>query len=77
MVLHECDKCTKKFNQKTAYIRHMNRKVPCTKQIANANNACPKCDYEFSSYIALFNHVKKDTCAKKKKKNKIPKKIKE
>ena len=81
MVNYQCDKCDKLFYQKSAYTTHINRKNSCTNQIANANNAYSKCDFEFSSYVALFNHVKNDTCekkkAKKKKKSKIPKKIRE
>lgn len=76
MPIYECNKCFKKFNHKTDFNRHNDRKISCTDQIANKDNICPKCDYEFSSYIGLFNHVKRDSCGKKTK-NKIPKKIKE
>ena len=65
MPIYECDKCFKKFNQKTDYERHNKRKIPCTDQIANKGNVCPKCDYEFSSYVGLFNHVKRGSCGRK------------
>ena len=79
MVSFKCDKCHKKFNNKTIFTNHMNRKTSCVTQIANTDNTCPKCDKNFSTYVSLWQHVNNNICEKKKGKGKmqIPKKIKE
>ena len=78
MAKYQCENCDKLFVKKYAYEIHVNRKNPCTKQIANSDNVCSQCDKQFSTYFCLYQHIKNNICGKKKKiKGKIPKKIKE
>ena len=37
MVLYKCNKCSKSFNKKSNYIRHINRKNPCVNNFQNGN----------------------------------------
>lgn len=76
MQLYECNKCNKKFTDKSNWTKHRYRKTPCDTQIANANNMCDNCNVEFSSATSLHRHVTKNTCYKKQA-NQIPKRIKE
>jgi hypothetical protein len=66
MVEHVCDKCTKKFKTKSSYVRHINRKNPCDKQIGIINSdkhVCQFCNKKFKSYDTLYKHSK-NSCLK-------------
>lgn len=38
MVLHICKKCNKEFNRKDNYNTHVNKKLPCIKNVINEGN---------------------------------------
>jgi len=40
MVLHICKKCNKGFNKKSNYNAHINKKIPCTKNVIVDDNNC-------------------------------------
>ena len=60
MVLYACEKCNKEFNQKSNYLKHINRKKPC---ISNENNIiiykCEKCNKEFNHKTSYLYHINK------------------
>ena len=60
MVLYTCEKCNKEFNQKSNYLKHINRKKPC---ISNENNIiiykCEKCNKEFNHKTSYLYHINK------------------
>ncbi len=35
MVCYKCEKCNKEFNQKSNYVKHLNRKTTCIKKLDN------------------------------------------
>jgi DNA-directed RNA polymerase subunit RPC12/RpoP len=60
MVLYTCEKCNKEFNQKSNYLKHINRKKPC---ITNENNIiiykCEKCNKDFNYKTSYLYHINK------------------
>ena len=60
MVLYKCEKCNKEFNQKSNYLKHINRKNPC---ILIDNNIiiykCEKCNKEFNHKTNYLYHINK------------------
>ena len=54
MVIYECNRCTKIFNDKSKYTKHINRKIPC----------CPIFkDYENQkNKLCLEEHIQSDSC---------------
>jgi len=60
MVLYKCEKCNKEFNQKSNYLKHINRKNPC---ILIENNIiiykCEKCNKEFNHKTNYLYHINK------------------
>ena len=60
MVLYNCEKCNKEFNQKSNYLKHINRKNPC---ILIENNIiiykCEKCNKEFNHKTSYLYHINK------------------
>jgi uncharacterized C2H2 Zn-finger protein len=63
MVLYKCDKCNKEFNQKSNYIRHINRKKTCIlNEVINENikiYKCDKCNKEFNQKSNFIYHINK------------------
>jgi uncharacterized C2H2 Zn-finger protein len=63
MVLYKCDKCDKEFNQKSNYIRHINRKKTCIlNEVINDNikiYKCDKCNKEFNQKSNFIYHINK------------------
>jgi len=63
MVLYKCDKCNKEFNQKSNYIRHINRKKTCIlNEVINDNikiYKCDKCNKEFNQKSNFIYHINK------------------
>ncbi|ANB50171.1 hypothetical protein [Powai lake megavirus] len=69
MVIFTCDQCSKQFDRKSNYERHLNRKNRCEKKknISGSktlkkifNNECKQCKREFSRKDSLTRHLK--TC---------------
>jgi len=74
MVIYICEKCTKKFNKKSNYQEHLNKKRPCVLNsnnipnipiIANdlnindkENNTCDYCGKNFSTTFKLNKQIK-------------------
>jgi DNA-directed RNA polymerase subunit RPC12/RpoP len=60
MVLYTCEKCNKEFNQKSNYLKHINRKKPC---ISNESNIiiykCEKCNKDFNYKTSYLYHINK------------------
>ena len=60
MVLYNCEKCNKEFNQRSNYLKHINRKNPC---ILIDNNIiiykCEKCNKEFNHKTSYLYHINK------------------
>jgi DNA-directed RNA polymerase subunit RPC12/RpoP len=60
MVLYTCEKCNKEFNQKSNYLKHINRKKPC---ITNESNIiiykCEKCNKDFNYKTSYLYHINK------------------
>jgi uncharacterized C2H2 Zn-finger protein len=60
MVSYKCEKCNKEFNQKSNYIKHINRKNTC---ISVDNNIiiykCEKCNKEFNHKTSYLYHINK------------------
>ena len=55
MPIYECDKCNKKFNKKSSYIYHTEkRKKEC---VSSKKYVCVKCNLEFSFQSGLSRHV--------------------
>ena len=64
-----CEKCNKIFTIKCNYIRHINRKNPCT----NTDKIiCNKCGKEFASKSSLSNHKRNVICIEKFVESNIP-----
>jgi len=66
MVKYICEKCNKEFNQKSNYIKHINRKNPCNNEEINfITYKCNKCFKEFNKKSNYTNHInkKKDCCS--------------
>jgi uncharacterized C2H2 Zn-finger protein len=60
MVIYTCEKCNKEFNQKSNYLKHINRKKPC---ISNESNIiiykCEKCNKDFNYKTSYLYHINK------------------
>jgi DNA-directed RNA polymerase subunit RPC12/RpoP len=60
MVSYKCEKCNKEFNQKSNYLKHINRKNSC---ILIDNNIiiykCEKCNKEFNHKTNYLYHINK------------------
>jgi uncharacterized C2H2 Zn-finger protein len=60
MVIYKCEKCNKEFNQKSNYLKHINRKKSC---ISNETNTiiykCEKCNKEFNYKTNYLYHINK------------------
>jgi hypothetical protein len=68
MKLYECEKCNKKFNKKSSYIYHTEKKKnPC---MGTKKYACSNCNLYFSFQSGLSRHVNK-ICAIVKNNNKF------
>jgi len=57
MVIHECPKCHRKFQQKSHLENHINRKNPCTVE-ENQKNKCQYCNKSYSRKYTLDRHIK-------------------
>lgn len=62
---YTCSDCSKKFNYKSDYLRHRNRKKPCGNKKKERRNVCKYCDKIFSSSSCANRHMK-NSCPKKK-----------
>jgi hypothetical protein len=51
-----CHKCNKQFKQKVALNYHLNKKIPCDKNIKS--NKCVYCDKELSKKTKMSSHLK-------------------
>ena len=51
-----CHKCNKQFKQKVSLNYHLNRKIPCDKNIKS--NKCVYCDKELSKKTKMSSHLK-------------------
>jgi len=67
MVCYKCEKCNKEFNQKSNYVKHLNRKTTCIKKLDNEhiiNNLitykCIKCNKEFNNKYLYDKHINKN-----------------
>lgn len=60
-MLYSCSCCKKKFNKKSHYENHLNRKIKCTPNIEpivveNNNNICENCNKVYSRKDSLNRH---------------------
>jgi hypothetical protein len=63
MILYECGKCNKKFNKKSSYVYHTEKKKkPC---MSDKKYICHNCDYEFSYQSGLSRHINNTCCNNK------------
>ena len=82
MVIYTCNQCGKKYNRKSSYDNHINRKMPCQPlSINNSKNTpigftefpmtycCKDCDIIFTRKDSLTRHLKSTNHCKKYKQN--------
>ena len=59
--MYSCHKCKKVFDQKYNYVRHLNRKTPCSEEINpscesggdDSEFSCPYCEKQFAKKFQL------------------------
>lgn len=57
MVEYTCKKCQKKFDKKTNYLKHINRKTSCIKNNKSESNKCEFCETCYSRKDSLKRHL--------------------
>jgi ribosomal protein L37AE/L43A len=62
-MLYVCEKCKKKFDKKSNYLFHINRKKPCSletrQRLETKLFECDKCGEKFTAYNNMLKHKKK------------------
>jgi len=57
MVLYKCEKCNKDFYQKSNYVTHINKKIPCNNNI-NIEDKCKILEYQNKNLIKENDIIK-------------------
>ncbi len=55
MVIHQCPKCMRKFDRKSSFDDHLNKKKPCNEK--NHQNKCEYCNKMYSRKYTLDRHI--------------------